>query len=149
MRKRRSKARRVIANIVTIAGLVLASYVGGWVMFIKPIIAACVAFDEGTLTAVASSITKTVSNVTGVVTDNAGDPAAGYTAEFNIQGTADVKGCKWFVTKQDSEKVLEAEALLNNGEGTTISDGSVIFGLVVTAASTDAFENVTVDAQLK
>ena len=57
MRKRRSKARRVIANIVTIAGLVLAAYVGGWVMFIKPIIAACVAFDAGTLTAVMAGMT--------------------------------------------------------------------------------------------
>lgn len=57
MRKRRSKTRRVMANIVTIAGLVLAAYVGGWIMFIKPIIAACVAFDAGTLTAVMVGMT--------------------------------------------------------------------------------------------
>ena len=57
MRKRRSKARRVMANVVTIAGLILASYVGGWIMLIKPIIAACVAFDAGTLTAVMVGMT--------------------------------------------------------------------------------------------
>lgn len=71
MRKRRSKARRVMANIVTIAGLILAAYVGGWIMFIKPIISACAAFDVGTLTAamVGMTVLKVVfaSAVAGII----------------------------------------------------------------------------------
>ena len=43
--------RTVLAILIFIAGVVLACYVGGWVLFIKPILAACAAFDSGTLTA--------------------------------------------------------------------------------------------------
>lgn len=50
-RKYRSKLRVVIAALVFIIGIILAAYIGGWILFIKPIIACCIAFDSGTLTA--------------------------------------------------------------------------------------------------
>ena len=40
----------IIGWIVLIGSIVLGLYVGGWVMFIQPIIEACKAFDAGTLT---------------------------------------------------------------------------------------------------
>lgn len=50
--------KRVFLAIVTfIIGAVLGLYVGGWLLFIKPIITCCVAFDGGTLTALMISIT--------------------------------------------------------------------------------------------
>ena len=42
--------KKVIGVILIILGIVGAIYVGGWLMFIQPIISACVAFDSGTLT---------------------------------------------------------------------------------------------------
>ena len=43
--------KRVIFGwIVLIGSLVCGTYVGAWLMFIKPIIEACKAFDAGTLT---------------------------------------------------------------------------------------------------
>lgn len=44
--------RQILALIVFIAGIVLGVYVGGWQMFIHPIIEACRHFDAGTLTGV-------------------------------------------------------------------------------------------------
>lgn len=42
--------RSIISMIVLIIGFLLALYVGGWLMFLKPIIYAVAAFDAGTLT---------------------------------------------------------------------------------------------------
>lgn len=39
-----------IAVAVLISGIIASLYVGAWLMFIKPIIAACAAYDAGTLT---------------------------------------------------------------------------------------------------
>lgn len=44
--------RMILAILVFIVGVIFAVYFGLWVMFIKPIMAACAAFDAGTLTAV-------------------------------------------------------------------------------------------------
>lgn len=49
--------RNVLAVLIFIAGVLLACYVGGWVLFIKPILAACAAFDSGTLTATVLGVT--------------------------------------------------------------------------------------------
>ena len=49
--------RTVLAIFIFIAGVLLACYVGGWVLFIKPILAACAAFDAGTLTAAVLGVT--------------------------------------------------------------------------------------------
>lgn len=40
----------IMGWIVLIGSVVLGLYVGGWLMFIQPIIEACQAFDAGTLT---------------------------------------------------------------------------------------------------
>lgn len=40
----------IIGWIVLIGSIVGGLYVGGWAMFIQPIIEACMAFDAGTLT---------------------------------------------------------------------------------------------------
>lgn len=42
--------RQILAVLMFIVGIVAACYLGGWVMFIKPIIDCCRAFDGGTLT---------------------------------------------------------------------------------------------------
>lgn len=42
--------RIIIGWIVFIGSAAYGVYVGAWLMFIKPIIEACKAFDEGTLT---------------------------------------------------------------------------------------------------
>ena len=44
--------RTVLGWIVFIGSIVSSAYVGGWLMFIKPIIEVCKAFDAGTLTGV-------------------------------------------------------------------------------------------------
>lgn len=43
--------KNIISIIIAIIGIALGIYVGGWLMFIKPIIACCTALDAGTLTA--------------------------------------------------------------------------------------------------
>lgn len=43
--------KRLIGTIIMLATIIGSIYVGGWLMFIKPIIDACKAFDAGTLTA--------------------------------------------------------------------------------------------------
>lgn len=45
-----------------IVGIILALYVGGWMMFIQPILACAVAFDMGLLTGtmIASTVLKCV-----------------------------------------------------------------------------------------
>ena len=44
------KIQGTIALIIWVFGVISSLYVGGWLMFIKPIIACCAAFDAGTLT---------------------------------------------------------------------------------------------------
>lgn len=43
--------RNIIAFVVAALGFLGGFYVGGWLLFIQPIISACQAFDAGTLTA--------------------------------------------------------------------------------------------------
>ena len=40
----------VLFWITIIIGIILGIYVGGWLLFIKPIVVACAAYDAGTLT---------------------------------------------------------------------------------------------------
>lgn len=49
--------KNIIAFIIAILGIIAGIYVGGWLMFIQPIIAACKAFDAGELTALIIGIT--------------------------------------------------------------------------------------------
>ena len=49
--------RKIIAILVIVAGIIGGLYVGGWMLFIQPIIAACRSFDAGTLTAYIVGIT--------------------------------------------------------------------------------------------
>lgn len=97
------------------------------------------------------SVTSTVNKVGDVVTENEGDAAVGYTAEFDITGSKIVNGCSWSVTLSESDTAQTAESSLNNGEGTTITNSSVIFGLVVTAEKEKAAElgSIQVSAELK
>lgn len=54
--------KAVIALVIFLCGIIGAVYIGGWVMFIKPIIAMAVAIDAQTITAtlVAKSIIKII-----------------------------------------------------------------------------------------
>jgi hypothetical protein len=50
--------KKIIGGVLLmIAGIVGGLYVGGWVLFIQPIIEACQAFDAGTLTGTIVGIT--------------------------------------------------------------------------------------------
>ena len=49
--------KKIIGVLLIIAGIVGGLYVGGWLMFIKPIIEACKAFDAGTLTGMTVGVT--------------------------------------------------------------------------------------------
>ena len=40
----------VLFWITIIIGVILGIYVGGWLLFIKPIVVTCAAYDAGTLT---------------------------------------------------------------------------------------------------
>lgn len=42
--------KKIFGVLLMIAGVVGGLYVGGWMLFIQPIIEACQAFDAGTLT---------------------------------------------------------------------------------------------------
>lgn len=42
--------KKFFGYVFVFAGIILAFYVGGWVMFIQPIMDACRHFDAGTLT---------------------------------------------------------------------------------------------------
>lgn len=46
------KIINIISMIIFVGGIAAAIYVGGWSMFIQPIIEACKHFDAGTLTGV-------------------------------------------------------------------------------------------------
>jgi hypothetical protein len=56
-RNRVSKAWEILAWLFIIAGVVGGLYIGGWIMFIQPIIEACKHFDAGTLTGVMVGVT--------------------------------------------------------------------------------------------
>lgn len=56
--RRKEWIKLIIAIVLILLGIAGGLYVGAWLMFIKPIIACCVAFDAGALTAV--MIGKTV-----------------------------------------------------------------------------------------
>lgn len=49
--------KNIIGNLIIIAGILCGLYVGGWLMFIQPIIEVCKAFDVGTLTGLMVGIT--------------------------------------------------------------------------------------------
>ena len=49
--------KNIIGVLIMIAGILCGLYVGGWLMFIQPIIEACKAFDAGTLTGLMVGIT--------------------------------------------------------------------------------------------
>lgn len=58
MKKKKSRiVKDIIGNLLIAAGVVGGLYVGGWLMFIQPIIEACMAFDAGTLTGLIVGIT--------------------------------------------------------------------------------------------
>lgn len=42
--------RETLFWITIIVGIALGIYTGGWLLFIKPVIAVCAAYDAGTLT---------------------------------------------------------------------------------------------------
>lgn len=44
--------RNILASLVFVAGIILACYTGGWLMFIKPIIECIRAYDANTLTGI-------------------------------------------------------------------------------------------------
>ncbi len=46
----KEKIRGILFLIFMISSIVLGCYVGGWLMFIKPIMNCCIAFDAGMLT---------------------------------------------------------------------------------------------------
>lgn len=49
--------RQILAVLIFFVGIFAACYTGGWVLFIKPIIECCKAFDAGTLTGVMVGVT--------------------------------------------------------------------------------------------
>ena len=49
--------KKIIGVLLMIVGVVGGLYVGGWMLFIQPIIEACQAFDAGTLTGTIVGIT--------------------------------------------------------------------------------------------
>ena len=61
------KFLQIIGIIIIIAGVALGAYVGIGVMFIKPILSACAAFDAGTLTGSIVGLTVVKCIFAGVV----------------------------------------------------------------------------------
>ena len=63
--------KAIMGWIVLIGSIAGGLYVGGWMMFIQPIIEACKAFDAGTLTGllVGTTVLKCIfaSTVSGVI----------------------------------------------------------------------------------
>jgi hypothetical protein len=57
IRNRRNLIKYICAWTCLIGGIVGSLYVGGWVMFIQPIIEACRHFDAGTLTGIIVGVT--------------------------------------------------------------------------------------------
>lgn len=51
MKKKKSGiVKNMIGNLLIAVGVIGGLYVGGWIMFIQPIIETCKAFDAGTFT---------------------------------------------------------------------------------------------------
>lgn len=48
--------RETLFWITIIVGIALGIYTGGWLLFIKPIITVCAAYDAGTLTGSISNV---------------------------------------------------------------------------------------------
>ena len=44
--------KKIIGALIIVIGIVIGLYIGGWIMFVQPIIQACMAFDAGVLTGV-------------------------------------------------------------------------------------------------
>ena len=44
------KIKIIFGVLIILSSWICASYVGGWILFIKPIITACIAFDNHALT---------------------------------------------------------------------------------------------------
>lgn len=59
--------RWILAILVFAVGIILAIYFGLWVMFVEPIMAACAAFDAGTLTGTVIGATVLKCIFSGVV----------------------------------------------------------------------------------
>ena len=51
------KMKKLIGVVIIIASIAGGVYLGGWILFIKPILDACAAFDTGTLTSTVIVIT--------------------------------------------------------------------------------------------
>ena len=49
--------KKIIGKLLIIAGALGGLYIGGWCMFIQPIIDVCKAFDAGTLTGMIVGVT--------------------------------------------------------------------------------------------
>lgn len=49
--------KKLIGVVIIIASIAGGVYLGGWILFIKPLIAACAAFDTGTLSSTVIVIT--------------------------------------------------------------------------------------------
>lgn len=49
--------RNLIGVLIVLVGILLGLYIGGWIMFVKPIIDICYAIDDQTVSAVAVGIT--------------------------------------------------------------------------------------------
>ncbi len=49
--RKTQKIKRIISILLIIAGIVCGVYVGAWLLFIKPIMAICMAIDSGSVTA--------------------------------------------------------------------------------------------------
>lgn len=56
-RNKKNPIKKIGAWVCLIIGIVGSLYVGGWVMFIQPIIEACRHFDAGTLTGIIVGVT--------------------------------------------------------------------------------------------
>ncbi|MGN0181107.1 MAG: hypothetical protein ACI4DP_01645 [Candidatus Ornithomonoglobus sp.] len=86
-----------------------------------------------------------------VSSELSGDAAVGYKAVFDITGSAIVKGCNWNITAVGSANSAEASSVLGDGTGTTVTGGSVAFGLIVELAAEDAAkkDDLLVTATLK
>ena len=52
-----AKFRYFLGLGIMILGIGLGLYVGGWLMFVKPIISCCIAYDAGVLTATKIGLT--------------------------------------------------------------------------------------------
>lgn len=49
--------KEIIGCLLMVVGIVAGLYVGGWLMFVQPILEACRCFDAGTLTGTIVGIT--------------------------------------------------------------------------------------------